>query len=133
MDESTIWDDENISSNRGVPAELHGIYAAAKELLLASIEDAKNITKKNKEWMTAVDWLFYSKDDLPWSMGWVLDVLSLGSEYSVTSAQARINMLKNGELLDAKQEFDLMIAEKAISKNRNWKPAMQMELLTGTC
>lgn len=129
MSEPDIWDGVEISKT--IPEHIYPIIHVALDLLQASIEDAETMQKN--EWMDAIDWLFYSNDEEPWSFGWVIDLLNLAYGRSYSPAQARLNQLKNGAILNAKQEYDLTVMIRRCTKERDWIPSTQMGLISVAC
>ena len=107
MDESTIWD-ATPDVNSSIPSEALPCVDLARALVAESIHDAMAM-KKDINWKDAVNWLFYSEDDQPWSLAYVMDILGASGGIQISSAQSRMNMLDNPTLLKAKQEFDLMV------------------------
>lgn len=113
------WDDPIIEPIRNIPDGIQDIAVAAFDLVKISIGDAKKFNPKhaarlcrnNSAFIEAVDWLFYSRDDQPWSFGWVMDVIGMIRGDDVNIAAARLALLKDPELMMAKQEYDLMIPQ----------------------
>lgn len=124
------WDDHVIESHKNIPGDIYSIVAMATELIKTSIQDAANFASNNLDSIDAVDWLFYSKDNQPWSFGWVIEMLGDIRQETINIAACRLMLLKNPSLLTAKQEFDLMVYEGLV-KNRQ-PLRTQMKLLTGT-
>ena len=77
-----------------VPESILPILAGARELLLSSISDAKKM-KMDENWLDAVGWLFYSKDSVAWSFAWVTEFLGMAYDVECSTAQARLNMIKD--------------------------------------
>lgn len=99
------WDDHVVEDHIYIPDDIRNIVGMATELLKTSISDALNFSISNVESIEAIDWLFYSQDNQPWSFGWVIGMLSdISGEINI--AAARLALLKNPALLTVKQKFD---------------------------
>jgi len=128
-DEPFIWN--GLGSQVFVPDEMMPIVSLATSLGLESISDAKS-KKHDNNWMEAVDWLFYSKDNAIWSLGYILGILGQFNSGFASSAQARIEMLRDPVLLASKESYDQLIAEFHYQPPRTWLPLHQEDLMFGT-
>lgn len=121
------WDDSIIEPIRNIPDNIQDIVVAAHDLVKTSIKDAKEFHinhanpvrfhRSNPTSMEAVDWLFYSSDNRPWSFGWVMDLIATIRGEDVNVAAARLTLLRDPFLRAAKQGYDLMMSQGFMQKN----------------
>lgn len=113
LNDETIFDGDFAEKD----LDLARVPVEAKELVdmwLQSFTDAVDLASKfakkkdvDEDSLDAVDWLFYSKDDVKGSFGFCCDILSAVVDQKILPVLARLNMIRyNPQLLAAKVRFD---------------------------